>query len=209
MKPLRMIAAMMMGLAVSACATPDTASRNAPLEAPERVAPIALDVQAVTVSVPTTLEVSEKNRFYPGGDIVWRGDAPGNRHAQVQTIVQTAIERGTADMTLGLPVAVDVEVTRFHALTEKARYTVGGVHDIEFILTLKDPLTGAIIAAPRTIKADLKAFGGSQAIAAEQRGQTQKVRITGHLARVIATELNDPGSYKSADLGLMGLFNAQ
>ncbi len=207
MKPLRLIAAMMMGLAVSACATPDTASRNAPLEAPERVAPIALDVQSVTVSVPRTLEVSEKNRYYPGGDIVWRGDAPGNRHAQVQAMVQAAMELGTADMTLGLPVAVEVEITRFHALTEKARYTVGGVHDIEFILTLKDPVSGAIIAAPREIKADLKAFGGTQAIQAEQRGQTQKVRITGHLAEVIAAELNEPGSFQSANLGIMGLIN--
>lgn len=207
MKPLRLIAAMMMGLAVSACATPDTASRNAPLEAPERVAPIALDVQSVTVTVPETLEVSEKNRYYPGGDIVWRGDAPGNRHAQVQALVQTAMERGTADMTLGLPVAVEVEITRFHALTEKARYTVGGVHDIEFILTLKDPVSEAIIAAPREIKADLKAFGGTQAIQAEQRGQTQKVRITGHLAEVIAAELNEPGSFQSANLGIMGLIN--
>lgn len=198
---------MMMGLAVSACATPDTASRNAPLEAPERVAPIALDVQSVTVSVPRTLEVSEKNRYYPGGDIVWRGDAPGNRHAQVQAMVQAAMELGTADMTLGLPVAVEVEITRFHALTEKARYTVGGVHDIEFILTLKDPVSGAIIAAPREIKADLKAFGGTQAIQAEQRGQTQKVRITGHLAEVIAAELNEPGSFQSANLGIMGLIN--
>lgn len=207
MKPLRLIAAMMMGLAVSACATPDTASRNAPLEAPERVAPIALDVQSVTVSVPRTLEVSEKNRYYPGGDIVWRGDVPGNRHAQVQAMVQAAMELGTADMTLGLPVAVEVEITRFHALTEKARYTVGGVHDIEFILTLKDPVSGAIIAAPREIKADLKAFGGTQAIQAEQRGQTQKVRITGHLAEVIAAELNEPGSFQSANLGIMGLIN--
>ncbi|MFY9241378.1 MAG: DUF6778 family protein [Roseovarius sp.] len=207
MKPLRLIAAMMMGLAVSACATPDTASRNAPLEAPERVAPIALDVQSVTVTVPETLEVSEKNRYYPGGDIVWRGDAPGNRHAQVQALVQTAMERGTADMTIGLPVAVEVEITRFHALSEKARYTVGGVHDIEFILTLKDPVSGAIIAAPREIKADLKAFGGTQAIQAEQRGQTQKVRITGHLAEVIAAELNEPGSFQSANLGIMGLIN--
>nr|WP_309503753.1 DUF6778 family protein [uncultured Roseovarius sp.] len=209
MKRIKIVAAMLMGLAVSACGSTETefASRNAPLEAPKQVAPIAVNVQSVTVSVPRTLRVSEANRYYPGGDIVWREDPRGDRHAQVQKIVQDAMVKGVTGLDTGVPVELYVEVTRFHALTEKARYTTGGVHDLEFKVTLKDPATGQPLTEPRLIEADFKAFGGSQAIAAEQRGETQKVRITEHLAKVIRAEISNPGSYQSAGLGVMGLFN--
>ena len=61
-------------------------------------------------------------------------------------------------------------------------------------MTLRDPVTGAPLDAPRTVKADLKAYGGSKALAAERDGLTQKVRITRHLQNVIAQELAAPGS---------------
>lgn len=213
MKRIKIIAAVLTGLAVSACGSAETefASRNAPLEAPGeapgQVAPVSVNVQTVTVSVPRSLRVSEANRYYPGGDIVWREDPRGDRHAQVHKIVQDAMVRGVTGLDNGVPVELYVEVTRFHALTEKARYSTGGVHDIDFMVTLRDPATGQPLTEPRLIEANLKAFGGRQAIAAEQRGETQKVRITEHLARVIRAEISNPGSYKSASLGVMGLFN--
>ncbi|QIE44740.1 hypothetical protein G5B38_03915 [Pseudohalocynthiibacter aestuariivivens] len=209
MKMIKIVAAMLMGLAVSACASsePEFASRNAPLETPEQIAPVAVSVQTVTVSVPRALKVSEANRFYPGGDIVWREDPRGDRHVQVQRIVQDAMVKGVTGLNNGVPVELYVEVTRFHALTQKARYTTGGVHDLEFTVTLRDPATGNPLTEPRLIRADLKAYGGKQAIAAEGRGETQKVRITNHLAEVIRAEITQPGSYKSADLGMMRLFN--
>ena len=127
-------AAMAMGLAVSGCSTVETATRNVPLEnqvATETIAPapISFNVQDIRVSVPETLKVSEANRYYPSGDIVWREDPLGDRHAQVKAIFEAAMREGVGQLPQGtVPVILDIEVTRFHAVTEKARYTIGGVH---------------------------------------------------------------------------------
>tara|TARA_R110002049_G_scaffold10127_1_gene50124 strand:- start:83922 stop:84572 length:651 start_codon:yes stop_codon:yes gene_type:complete len=216
MTKLKLIAALGLGIMVSACgAVPDLPTRNAPLEtvstlssaasldhAP-RMALLDTSVQPVTasmrvtdvrVSVPQTLKVSEANRYYPQGDIVWREDPIGNRYEQVQKIFDTALNHGVKDMTGTTPAIMDIEVKRFHALTEKARYTVGGVHSITFLMTLRHAETGMVLAPTREIKANLDAFGGQRAIDAEARGQTQKVRITGHLAEVIRQEMNKPAA---------------
>ena len=209
MKQIRMIAALMLGLAVSACGSVETATRNAPLDAPEMApSPVSFNVEAVRVSVPRSLKVSEANRYYPGGDIVWREDPVGDRHAQVKAIVQDGIGKGIAAMQPGaVPVVMDIEVTRFHALTEKARYTIGGVHAIQFKMQLRNPETGQAYGEPHFVKADFKAFGGARAIEAEREGITQKHRITTHLAKVIQTELTSPEGYKAANNGIMGAIN--
>lgn len=150
------------------------------------------DVQQVNVTVPEKLRVSEANVFYPIADIVWRGEPMANRHNQVRAIVSEGIGRGVAAMHNGRPVAVDVEVTRFHSLTEKTRYTFGGVHSVKFLLTVRDLTTGGVIDGPRPVVADVKGSGGAQAIAEEQMGRTMRVVITEHLASVIARELSVP-----------------
>lgn len=209
--PLKLMTALALAVGISGCASMpnDTASRNAPLEPAqaEQIMPIALDVQSVNVTVPRTLEVSEKNRFYPGGDIVWREEPVGDRYEQVEAIFQDAMTRGTSTMKTGVPVVLDIEVKRFHALTQKARYTTGGVHALTFHVTLRDPATGNALSAPREIRADLKGYGGRKAIEAERRGETQKVRITAHLAEVIRQEMTSPGSFQSANLGILGALN--
>jgi hypothetical protein len=164
-------------------------------------------VTAVRVQVPRSLEVSEANRYLPRGDIVWRGDPIGDRYAQVEAIFQDAMERGTAQIDGPVPVVLNIRLVRFHALTEKARYTVGGVHNIIFDLALSDPATGELVTPVRRVQADLDGFGGQQALRAEAAGQTQKVRITAHLAEVIRQELTRPGGYKNANLGFMQLLN--
>lgn len=201
MKHVRIIAALALGLSVSACASIETATRNAPLESASALASEApsaavqsVAVQSYVVKVPRSLRVSEANTYYPLGDIVWREDPIGDRHQQVAAIFNESMSRATADMPGALPVTAEIVVQRFHALTEKTRYTIGGVHSIRFDLILRDPATGAVIMPPRQIKADLKGYGGSKAIAAEQQGITQKVRITQHLANVIRMELQQPGS---------------
>lgn len=148
------------------------------------------DVEAVRVTVPRSLVVSEANTFKPRADIVWRGEARGDRHLQVQAIFQEAMAAGTATMQNGRQVNVDVQVTRFHALTEKTRYTIGGVHEMRFILTVSDAASGAVLDGPREVVADVKASGGSQAIAEDQAGRTQRVVTVDRLAQVIRRELS-------------------
>ncbi|MFD2739413.1 DUF6778 family protein [Sulfitobacter aestuarii] len=192
MKAFKLIAALGLGVIVSACAAPQTVSRNATatasLDMAGQRAAAPLQVRKINVSVPRSLEVSEANRYYPSGDIVWREDPIGDRHAQVKTIFEDALAAGTADLK-GRPVVLDVEVTRFHALTEKTRYSVGGIHSIKFLLTVRDARSGAVLAPTREIEADLRGYGGKRAIAAEQRGETQKVRISAHLGNVIRAQL--------------------
>ncbi|MGZ2257738.1 DUF6778 family protein [Roseobacter sp. A03A-229] len=211
---IKTCAALGLAALIAGCATTDTASRNTPFTTGSEAGAASfqaqvqpLNVRAVNVVVPQTLQVSEANSYYPSGDIVWRGDAPGDRHAQVKAIFDEAMGRGTATMVKGAPVVLDVQVLRFHALTEKTRYTIGGVHSIRFNLAVRDAETGLLLGEPRTVKADLKGFGGQQAIDAERQGQTQKVRITDHLARVIATELAVSGGYTNQRLGLVQAIN--
>jgi hypothetical protein len=214
MRTLKLIFALVASAALTACAgAPIETTRNAPATASaEQLAsapvPTSFKIESVVVNVPRTLVVSERNRFYPGGDIVWREDPLGDRHVQVQKIVEAAMVQGVRNLTPGtVPAVLHIEMTRFHALTEKARYTVGGVHSLQFMLTLVDPVTGQLFAEPKFVKADFDALGGQAAVRAEQAGQTQKVRITNHLAGVIQAELTQPGGYVAENLGFMGALN--
>ncbi|TCL09722.1 hypothetical protein BXY66_1779 [Shimia isoporae] len=192
MKRVRLIAAMVLGMSAAACSSVDTATRNAPYEnTPSQVTAPAPSFQLVgmNVAVPTTLTVSERNSYYPGGDIVWRGDAYGNRYEQVKAIFEDAVELGGGLAQGEIPVVVNIELKRFHALTEKTRYSVGGIHSIDFVMTISDPVTGAVLRGPKEINANLVGYGGEKALQAEARGLTQKYRITQHLARVVLEEM--------------------
>ncbi len=149
------------------------------------------DVQMINVIVPQSLKMSEANTFHPNVDIVWRGDAPGNRYQQVGAIFETALARGTATMHQGRG-GDDCEVIRFHCLTEKTRYTVGGVHSLHFMMTVRDAETGEVLQGPRLVVADVNAAGGARAMAEEAAGRTQKVVVTDRLTEVIRRELSAP-----------------
>ena len=199
MKFVRFFVLLAVGVTLSACASVEPASRNAPLGATpsdtaavQQVIKPSFDVQRVNVTVPETLSVSEANLYYPTSDIVWREDRGGDRHAQVKAIVSQAAELGTAGMNGRQPVIVDIQLDRFHSLSEKARYSVGGIHNIVFRMAVRNANSGAFIIEPYQINTDLRAFGGARAIEAEREGQTQKVRIIGHLSQVIAEELSKP-----------------
>lgn len=203
MKLVRSFVLIAVGLTLSACASVEPASRNAalpsaPIEAPVQAADVqqvikpSFNVQRVSVVVPETLKVSEANLYYPVADIVWREDRGGDRHAQVKAIVAQGAELATAGMKGRQPVIVDIQVDRFHSLTEKARYSVGGVHNVIFRMAVRDARSGAFIIRPYSVDASIKAYGGARAIEAEAEGQTQKVRIIGHLSTVIADELAKP-----------------
>lgn len=225
MKIVRIIAFLTVGVSLSACAAVDAVSRNASLQeiaddpteavaAPatslastEARVEEAVRINDVFITVPTTLRVSEANLYFPPGDIVWRGDPRGDRHEQVKAIFETAMSRGAKRIEGQRRVDLLINVKRFHALTEKARYTIGGVHHIVFDLALADPVTGDIVEPWREVRADLKAFGGQDAVEAEARGETQKVRITEHLAQVLQEEISTPEGHKNANLGLVQLMH--
>ncbi len=149
-------------------------------------------VQDVQIVVPRSLKVSEANTFKPRADIVWHGDPAGDRYQQVGAILLDAATRATAPMTTGHPVTLTLTLVKFHALTEKTRYTIGGTHDLRYDLTVRDALTGQVLDGPRLIVADVKAAGGAQAIAEDAAGRTQKVVITDRLAQVLRRELSAP-----------------
>ena len=205
-------------LAVSGCSQLDGVTRSAPFEATMPIVPVmaaeapsmtevpeivsrsvvdltpvvtgpSYKVVGVQVDVPRSLRVSESNMLIPLGDIVWREDLPGDRYAQVQAIMTAGIERGVASMDGNQDIIVQATVTRFHSLSQRARYSIGGNHSIEFDLALIDAATGMQIGETRSIDATFDAYGGQQAIQAEMAGLTQKVRIIDHVANVMASEL--------------------
>lgn len=214
MKLVKLIAALAVGAVLSSCGpTTDVTSRNAVLASDTKMAagsqsgdatqqlPSSLRVVGVHVNVPQTLSVSEADTLYPRGDIVWRGDAAGDRYKQVESIFKRSFIHGTKDFQGETPVQLSIQVSRFHSLSERASATVGGVHNMEFWLTVHHARTGEKLAPTRRIEANLKALGGSKAIRAVNRGQTQKVRVMGYLAQVIRQELlNNGASTRSAAL---------
>lgn len=196
MKITKIMLGAALALSTAACTMTDgaiaTTTRAAPQAAGVLVGATApsYSVQKLNVNVPRSLIVSESNSFVPSGDIVWRGDPYGDRYQQIEAILREGMGRGIKQMRGQQDVIVDIELTRFHSLTERTRYSVGGNHAIHFLMTVRDAKTGAVVQGPRLIKADLKGFGGEAAIQAERAGQTQKVRITDHLSRVIVQQLS-------------------
>lgn len=195
MKKIKLALLLGLGMVVSACSTFEGPTRNAPLQAPQltttapEVQPRDYRLETVRFAAPADLTVSEANSFYPVADIVWRGDPFGDRKAQISEIFETAIRQGAEGLNGDTPVIVDVTLARFHSLTERTRYSVGGVHSIKFDLTIRDAETGAVLEPTRRIDADLPGLGGQSAIMAEQRGETQKVRILAHLTAVFRDNL--------------------
>lgn len=140
-------------------------------------------------STPADLSVSEAEGYYPLADVVWRGDPRGPRVQQIGAMFETAFARNRQVLRGARPVIVDVQLRRFHGVTNTTRYSVGGVYNIIFNMTVRDATTGAVIEPPRRVVANLDAPGGSAAVRLEQNGQTQKVRVVDFLTAVLRGEL--------------------
>ncbi|MFZ1341139.1 MAG: DUF6778 family protein [Paracoccaceae bacterium] len=202
MKTVKSLVSLGLVLALSACVAPESASRSAgpdgvtlatqgrlaPMAVGKKVA-IALNVTEVVIKVPSSLRVSEAETYYPNADVVWRGEPRGNRLQQVHAIFTEAARLGTGKLKSGLPVVAEVEVTRFHCVTEKTRNSIGGTHSMHFMLTIRHAETGEILDGPREVIADTKASGGSRAIAEDYAGRTQRVVVVERLAQVLQHEL--------------------
>lgn len=185
-------------LGLSACATPFDVSRNAQFDNISPVIEVPTQdwsIEGYEISVPRTLEVSEANSIKPRSDIVWREDPLGDRYVQVEGILDEALA-GVMIPREGAttPVVVSIELTRFHAVTERARYTIGGEHEIEFIVTVRHAETGAILSGPRDVDLTFRAHGGRAAIEAEAAGITQRSRILGRVQDWARTEFPTPYS---------------
>ena len=225
MQTLRIMMMTLATVTVSACAGPQMASRNATVtpvnsnsaltqpataasqvDGPQVFVP-DVAIAKLTIDVPRTLTVSEKNSYYPKGDIVWRGDLFGDRYEQVKAILTESGQRTAAKLQGSRPVHMHIQVTRFHGLSEKARYSTGGVHNINFLVTLLDPVTGATLRPARQVTSNLDALKGTEAIQGERRGETQKSRVTAFLAQVLHAELTQPMGYVDTNTGFFVALN--
>jgi len=147
-------------------------------------------VQSVEVTVPDTLTISEDNKVYvPKADIVWQGEPPGDRRAQVAAILKQGIGAGASGLRGSRPVRLQVTLQVFHALNTKSRRSAPegtGVYDIRYAVTVLDARSGAVIVPAQNIAADFPALTGKSAAAAEARGETQRAVIVQHLAATTA-----------------------
>lgn len=150
----------------------------------------AWSLSDVRVIVPEDMVIStDENDRYPDSDLlVWYGDPPGDRKAQVANLVTDAVKAGAIDAMSGnRQVVIEIVIDQFHAMTPAALATnlQLGVHEIQFDATVRDALTGEVIAEEQDINADLRAYSGPQAVLAEQAGQGQKIRIQTRISQVI------------------------
>lgn len=146
---------------------------------------------SVSVDVPLTLSAGEANVYAPSSDIVWQEEllpVGTLRHTQVDEIMTEAVTEGASGLSGSRPVDIQVEVSRFHALSDYARVrlTNEGVHDINFTMEVTDAATGEVLMPEQFVRADLVAFTGQESIDALAEGQTQRVRITEHVAATVA-----------------------
>lgn len=201
MKIIRVAAALALAIGLGACAQVGDVTRASPLlplmgtggDAP---APMALSrdykVVAVNVAVPEALTVSEENSYKPRADIVWREDPRGDRHAQVDLLVTDAITSAVKGLNGARKVRLDFVVTRFHALTEKARFNAPsglGTHEIYLTMAVLDAATGEVIEPARRVGFTIDAHTSDDAIADMAQGITQRSRISEALADMVRREL--------------------
>lgn len=156
---------------------------------PRRVMARSYRLSGVSFSAPSDLIISERESYYPTADIVWRGDPLGPRVDQIERIFDAAAWRNTAILTGTVPINLEIALVRFHGVTNKTRYTVGGVYNVIFDMTILDARTNAVLEPKRRIVANLSAPGGERAVRLEESGQTQRVRVTDFLTGVLRAQL--------------------
>ena len=147
------------------------------------------DLRRFNFVAQSDLTISESETFYPQADIVWRGDPFGPRIPQIAAMFNEAAARNRGILDGAVPVDVDVTLVRFHGVTNKTRYTVGGVYNVIFDLTIRSAATDDVIEPTRRIVGNLKAPGGDRAARQDAAGQTQRVRVTDYLTSLLRAQL--------------------
>jgi len=180
-------------------------TRNLPADSPllgagagEALAPVPLNpsynVVGVNVEVPESLTSSEENGYKPRVDILWQEDPAGDRHSQVDKLMTAALDEGVAGLTGERDVVLDVVMTRFHALTKRTRYSIGGEHEVWMYLTVRDAETGAVVEPARLIGFDER-ISPEQAMANEAKGMNQRIEINELVKAMIRHELTRPRDF--------------
>lgn len=177
-------------LMLSACIAPrvsDTDFTQGVGQPADQVSAWALGDVRAEVSSDLTVTQSPSTRYPPITELVWYGDPPGDRRAQVEALMADAVRAGAADALVGSqPVTIALNIKEFHAMTPRARSSELqlGVHEIRFDVSVIDN-SGTVLASENDVRADLQAFSGASAVEAEQLGQGQKIRIQSRVAQVI------------------------
>ncbi|SPH24857.1 hypothetical protein DEA8626_03891 [Defluviimonas aquaemixtae] len=157
---------------------------------------------AVQVEVPEDLTVTDINTLVPDADIVWHGDPPGDRKAQVAEIVRAGVTEGADGLDGTREVDFHVLLSRFHGVTPAAvALAPSAVHNIDFTIQAVDSDTGEELTEPVEISADVEANLGAIAVFAAMQGEAEKDRIIERIAEVTAGWLGigpDPrGEFKT------------
>ncbi len=195
MMKARFIPAMLLGsvLVLAGCVGGTGVSRDLAFDSPppavDNMVTQDWDVIGVDVDVPRTLTVSEANTIKPRADIVWREDPIGDRHTQVDTLMTEALTPAFEQVTGTVPVIVNIRMTRFHAQTQRVRYSnLPSEQEIEFVMTIVHADTGVILSGPEAFDLTFPALGGNDAVEADAAGLTQRLRITRRLEDWIEAE---------------------
>ena len=162
--------------------------QSSPLAASQSVSGLSLG--RVEVVIPESMGVAtDPSIRVPDPNLLnWWEDPPGDRKAQVSSLLKEAAERGARKALTGTKaVLFRLKVNKFHALTPRARATniQLGVHTMNFDFSLIDMSTGAVIATEADINADIRAYSGTEAIMSEARGESQKSRIQDQVSEVV------------------------
>ncbi|QXT38090.1 DUF6778 family protein [Gymnodinialimonas ceratoperidinii] len=198
MMTTRFIPALVLGaaLAVSGCVGTTDVSRDIGPDTIPVIENIEIqdwDVAGVEVIVPSDLTSSEANTIKPRADIVWREDPIGDRHAQVAALMSAALEPAFEAVDGATPVIVTLNVSRFHAQTQRVRYSnIPSEQEIEFVMTIRHAETGALLSGPTDVDLTFPALGGNDAVAADAQGITQRIRINERLQAWVAEEFIGP-----------------
>ncbi|MEM8539097.1 MAG: DUF6778 family protein [Pseudomonadota bacterium] len=147
------------------------------------------DLRAFNFTAREGLIISEREGYYPTADIVWRGDPLGPRVDQIGEMFRTAADRNRAVVIGRTPIAVDVTLIRFHGVTNRTRYSIGGIYNVIFDMTIRNAVTGEVLEPTRRVVGNLDAPGGERAVRLEESGQTQKVRVTDFLTGLLRAQL--------------------
>ncbi len=154
-------------------------------------------IVSVEANASRDLTTTDANSQMPDVDIIWREDGPGDVYLQVEVILEEAMAQAVSQMQNSVKgnrkVILIADLVQFHSLTERARSNIGGIHNIDFNLTVVDAVTREVLSGPAYIESDVHAFGGAEAVAAVARGETMRVRIIQRVSDVIATYLGVAG----------------